>query len=80
MDEKNVLLEVTGKADDLLMVNETEEVKGTRFFVLKDDTDPENEEVLDIAITSSNFGKGHEHPMFDTLLGKKLRVTVEEIE
>ena len=79
MDEKNVLLEVTGKANDLLTVNGEETVKGTRFFVLKDDTDPENEEVLDIAITSSNFGADRNHPMFDKLLGKKLKVTVEEI-
>ena len=76
------MLEVSGKTDDLLIANgghnEKPTVVGTRFFILEDEDDVENKEVLDIAITSSNFGEDRGHAMFDRLRGKKVRITVTE--
>jgi hypothetical protein len=41
------------------------------------DTDIENEEIIDITITSSSMdGK---HNKFDELLGKEMRITVETL-
>jgi hypothetical protein len=41
------------------------------------DTDIENDEIIDITITSSSMdGK---HNMFDELLGKEMRITVETL-
>ena len=50
-------------------------MKMTRLFSLDSDTDVETDEVIDLSITSVNpYG---DHPLFDRLKGKDIRITVE---
>lgn len=66
-----------GKTDDLLFVNGNNSIKATRLVMLEEDTVVEDSEIVDVAITSvANNGK---HELFDKLLGKTIRVTVEEL-
>ena len=75
-DEKTKFV-LEGKTDDLLFVNGNGAIKATRFVRVDENTSIENDEIVDVAITStSNNGK---HELFDSLLGKTIRVTVEEV-
>ena len=74
---QNIFLQLEGEVNDLLMVNDTESLKSTRIFNIGNNTDVEREEVVDLSITSVN-PKG-EHPLFDRLLDKRIRITVEII-
>lgn len=67
-----------GNVDDLLYVSEDNVIKMTRLVNVDKYTDPENEEVIDIALTSSN-PKG-EHNVFNKCLGKKMRVLINFID
>lgn len=68
-------ISLCGKADDLMTVNKDHSMKMTRLFKLDSDTDVESDEVIDLSITSVNpYG---EHPLFDRLKGKEIRITVE---
>lgn len=71
-------LQLDGNANDLLIVNGNHTMKGTRLIKLDPNSTDFDEEIIDVAITSTNeYG---EHPMFDKLLGKRIRVTVEILE
>lgn len=66
-----------GKTDELLFVNANGSIKATRFVRVDENTSVENDEIVDVAITStSNNGK---HELFDKFLGKTVRITVEEL-
>ena len=67
-----------GNVDDLLYVREDNVIKMTRLVNADKYIDPENEEVIDIALTSSN-PKG-EHNVFNKCLGKKMRVLINFID
>ena len=67
-----------GNVDDLLYVSEDNVIKMTRLVNVDKYIDPESEEVIDIALTSSN-PKG-EHSIFDKCLGKKMRVLINFID
>lgn len=69
-----LFLELEGKADDLLMVNGDNSMKCTRLIRLDSTSMDENEEIIDLCITSTNMNG--EHPMFDKLLGKKIKISV----
>ena len=71
----DVFLQLEGYSDDLLMVNNDNSMKCTRLLRLEPDIKPDEDEILDICITSNNvFG---EHPKFDKIIGKKIRMTIE---
>lgn len=77
----NVFLKLEGKADELLLVNADNTMRCTRLIELGDiepGMDIENNEIIDICITSTNMAK--EHPKFDELLGKNMRITVETFD
>ena len=75
-DEKTKFV-LEGKTDDLLFVNGNGSIKATRFVMIDENTSIENDEIVDVSITStSNNGK---HELFDSLLGKTVRITVEEV-
>lgn len=76
-NNENIFLTLEGEANDLLMVGQNGEMKCTRLIQLPETLD-ENEEVIDVCVTSSN-GYG-EHPIFDKLLNKKIRITIELID
>lgn len=76
MEDKEKI-ELTGKTDDLLFVNNQGNVKSTRLVMLDENTSIEDSEVIDVSMTSvSNNGK---HPLFDLFLGKEIKITVETI-
>lgn len=77
MNEKNVI-SVEGYADDLLEVSHNGEMKQTRLFYLLPDNLEENQETMDLTITSTN--PYQQFPLFDRLLGKKIRISVDIIE
>ena len=76
---KNVI-KVEGNTDDLLDISRDGSMKQTRLFVLPLPENPEedNAETLDLCITSTN--PYHSFPIFDELMGKKIRITVDVIE
>ena len=76
MEDKEKI-ELTGKTDDLLFLNNQGNVKSTRLVMLDENTSIEDSEVIDVSMTSvSNNGK---HPLFDSFLGKEIKITVETI-
>ena len=74
---KNVIV-AEGYADDLYEISHNGEMKQTRLFYLLPDNLEENQETLDLVITSTN--PYHSFPIFDKLLGKKIRISVDIIE
>ena len=76
--EDNVFLQLEGNANDLLAINNDNSMRCTRLIQLEPDIKPEEDEILDICITSTNvYG---DHPRFNKLLGKKIRTTIEIID
>ena len=75
--EKKVI-RVEGYTDDLLSVSKNGEMKMTRLFLTYPENLDENSETFDLSITSTNPYK--EFPIFDKLLGKKIKfsVTIED--
>ena len=67
-----------GYADDLYEISHNGEMKQTRLFYLLPDNLEEKQETLDLVITSTN--PYHSFPIFDNLLGKKIRISVDIIE
>jgi hypothetical protein len=68
------IFDVSGKANDLLSVSNDGSMKMTRLFVLGDGLDVENDEVVDLCVTSTNPNLSH--PLFDQLIGNEIRITV----
>lgn len=64
-----------GNVDDLLMSNTDNSIMATRLVMLDSCASPEDEEIVDVSIMSSN--KYGWHPFFDKLLGKRIRVSVD---
>lgn len=79
-EEVNVknIIEVEGYANDLLRISNNGEMKETRLFYLLPDSMEENQETLDLTITSTNPYQSF--PIFNQLLGKKIRISVDIIE
>lgn len=69
------VFEVEGNASDLLEIGQNGEMKQTRLFYLLPEDEGEDCETIDITITSTNpSGK---FPIFDRLLGKKIKISVD---
>ena len=71
-------LTLEGNTDDLLMINSDSSMKATRLIRLDPKSSEINEEIIDLAITSTNMNG--EHPMFDKILGKKIKISVDIID
>lgn len=76
--EAREFLTLDGRTDDLLIVNANNSMKGTRLIKLDPKSMDFDEEIIDIAVTSTNE-YGH-HPLFDELIGKRIRLKVEILE
>lgn len=72
------LLSVEGQADDLFEVSNSGDMKQTRLFYVIPENLEENQETIDLCITSTN--PYHEFPIFNELLGKKIRISVDIID
>lgn len=73
-EESKVFLELEGNTNDLLMVNGDNSMKSTRLLWLNPESFDPDDEVVDLCITSTNMSG--EHPLFDKLLDKKIKITV----
>lgn len=77
--EENVntenVITVEGNANDLLEISNNGEMKQTRLFYLIPDNLEENQETLDLCITSTNPYKSF--PIFEKMIGKKIRISVD---
>lgn len=73
-NNEQIYLELEGNTNDLLMVNNDNSMKCTRLINLDENTKLD-EEIVDLCITSTNMNN-YEHPIFDKLLDKKIRITV----
>lgn len=71
----NIVLELEGKTNDLLSVDNERNLKMTRL-VHANDADPDYNEIVDVAITSVDPSRTHEF-FNNKLLGKKIKITVE---
>ena len=74
---KNVL-SIEGNTNDLLEISNNGEMKQTRLFYLLPEDLEANAETFDLTITSTN--PYHSFPIFDKLLNKKIRISVDIIE
>lgn len=73
------VITVEGNVNDLLEVSKSGEMKQTRlFYLIPENVEEDNEETLDLTITSTNPFKTF--PIFDKLLDKKIRISVDVIE
>ena len=72
------VMSVEGYADDLYEISKNGEMKQTRLFYVIPENLEENQETMDLCITSTN--PYHSFPIFDNLLGKKIRITVDIID
>lgn len=72
------VISVEGNANDLLELSDNGEMKQTRLFYIIPENLEENQETFDLTITSTNPYKSF--PIFDQLLGKKIRISVDIIE
>jgi hypothetical protein len=72
-----VILELEGNVNDLLSVDNERNLKMTRF-VLDSNAEPDDEETVDVTITSVDQSRTHK--IFNEgLLNKKVKITIEEI-
>lgn len=71
-------LTLEGNTDDLLMINSDNSMKATRLIRLDPKSSEINEEIIDLAITSTNMNGVH--PLFDKILGKKIKISVDIID
>lgn len=76
-----IVLQLEGKTNDLLQVCSPDgmmSMKTTRLFKIDPDDLNLDQELVDISVTSTNSRT--EHPLFDRLLDKTIRLTVEIID
>ena len=71
------VITVEGYTDDLLAIGNGGEMKQTRLFYLIPENLEENAETIDLCIASTNPYQSF--PIFDKLLGKKIRISVDVI-
>ena len=72
------VISVEGYADDLYEISKNGEMKQTRLFYVIPENREENQETMELCITSTSHY--HSFPIFDNLLGKKIRITVDIID
>lgn len=78
MSNKTNFLTLEGNVNDLLMINNNGSMKMTRLINIEPTADVVDEEIIDVAITSTN--EYCSHPFFDKLLNKKIRIRIDIIE
>ena len=73
------VITVEGYTNDLLGVSSSGDIKQTRlFYLIPENIEEENQETIDLFIQSTNPYKSF--PIFDQLIGKKIRISVDIIE
>lgn len=75
MEKKNVILEAEGYANDLLQVSSANNMKRTSIVYFNPQSMEIGEEVITLSVDSTN--EALTFPIFDKLIDKKIRITVE---
>ena len=78
MEKNNVVLQVEGNTNELLRVSNAHNMKGTSLIYFNPQSMEIGEEVITIGIDSTN--EALTFPIFDKLIDKKIRVTIETID
>ena len=73
-----VILQAEGKTNDLLQVTPTQTMKRTSLIYFNPQSEEIGEEVITISIDSTN--EALTFPIFDKMIDKKIRVTIEIID
>ena len=78
METKNVVLQTEGYTNDLLQITKANNMKRTSFVYFNPQSKEIGEEVITLSIDSTN--ETLTFPIFDKLIGKKIRITVEVLD
>lgn len=78
METNNVIFQVEGNTNELLQVSAANTMKRTSFIYFNPQSTEIGEEVITVSIDSTN--EALTFPIFDKMIGKKIRVTVETID
>ena len=78
MGTKNVVLQTEGYTTDLLQITKANNMKRTSFVYFNPQSKEIGEEVITLSIDSTN--ETLTFPIFDKLIGKKIRITVEVLD
>lgn len=78
MTERKIILRVEGETNDLLQVSNKNNMKRTSLVYFNENSKEVGEEVITVSIDSTN--EALTFPIFDRLLNKKIRVTVETVD
>lgn len=78
MDNQNVVFQVEGNTNDLLQVAEANTMKRTSIVYFNQISTEIGDEVITVSIDSTN--EALTFPIFDKMIGKKIRITVETID
>ena len=75
METKNVVLQTEGYTNDLLQITKANNMKRTSLIYFNPQSMEIGEEVITLSIDSTN--EAMTFPIFDILIGNKIRITVE---
>ena len=78
MEKKNVVLQAEGYTNDLLQVSNVNNIKRTSLVYFNPQSMEIGEEVITLSIDSTN--EALTFPIFDKLIDKKIRITVEVLD
>lgn len=78
MDNKKMIFQVEGNTNDLLQVSSEHNIKRTSLVHFNPVSKEIGEEVITVSIDSTN--EALTFPIFDEMVNKKIRVTVEVID
>lgn len=78
MEKKNVILEAEGYANDLLQVSSANNMKRTSLVYFNPQSTEIGDEVITLSIDSTN--EALTFPVFDKLIDKKIKITVETLD
>lgn len=78
MEKKNVILQVEGNTNDLLQVSRANNMKRTSFVYFNPQSEEIGEEVITVCVDSTN--EALTFPIFDQMIGKKIRITIETVD
>ena len=78
METKNVVLQTEGYTNYLIHVSNANNIKRTSFVYFNPQSKEIGEEVITLSIDSTN--ETLTFPIFDKLIGKKIRITVEVLD
>lgn len=73
----NVIFQVEGNTNDLMQVSAANTMKRTSLVYINPQSSELGEEVITVCIDSTN--EALTFPVFDKMINKKIRVTVEEV-